>query len=404
MMRDQEWIGLKDAASALNLGESTLRKGLISGKYPGRQVAWGSRQKWQVRLCDFKNDTASSETAKLISQWERDQASGFHSGRAISPRRVHENTYGLRVFWQYLKQIPDIKAIAPADIDYKQITADNIRAALANVPVDYEAKKDHHASRINMYVSCLSFATWLTKAGKLPPAQVEAIKAEKPKRRVFPARKTVLRPNQLDELISLNDRWSQGRSIYDRELTKIIVMLCAYAGLRRNELCQLQVGDIDLKNRELHVMDGKGHKVRYVGIVPPLFDQIKNWLALRCQNKKSGAFLVLSDGKPITIWVINHRIQRLAQKAGQDITPHGLRRTFATVMESYGMPWSYIKESLGHEKITTTQGYILTDKKQAADWLKNWGQDSPGSAPSKKEKISVVDLLKIAKNKSPSVK
>lgn len=397
VMRENDWIDLKEAAKALGIGESTLRKGLLSGKYSGRQVAWGSRQKWQVRLSGFsENKKLEKNSSELIQKWESEQLNGFHTGRAISPRRVKENTYGLRVFWQYHTKAKEIKGIKPEDINPLEITAENLKQALANVPIDHQARQDHHASRVNMFLACCSFGALLVRENILTHEQLAAIKAQKPKRRIFPARKTVLRDNQLQDLIRLNDRRVKGRTEYDRELTKTILMLCVYAGLRRNEVRLLEVGDIDLKNKEIHILDGKGHKARYVGIVPPLLDQLKVWLAIRKKPvNPSRCLLIQAHGLPITNEVINGRIQSLAKLAGVDITPHGLRRTFATIMEDYGMPWSYIKESLGHEKITTTQGYILTDKKRAADWLKNWGSDGPKAE--KKERLNVSDLLRMAK-------
>ena len=51
-----------------------------------------------------------------------------------------------------------------------------------------------------------------------------------------------------------------------------------------------------------------------------------------------------------------------------------MRRTFATLMENRGMPWSLMQLSLGHADIKTTKRYVMSEEKQAVDWLKNYGQ------------------------------
>ena len=107
-------------------------------------------------------------------------------------------------------------------------------------------------------------------------------------------------------------------------------------------------------------------------ISPELAEALHLWLRVRAKiDTSSNRFFIKKTGDPITKHVIRFKLQRLAAKIPDlDITPHGLRRTFATLQENRGMPWSLMKVSLGHSDIKTTQGYIMSDERQAVEWLK----------------------------------
>lgn len=55
-------------------------------------------------------------------------------------------------------------------------------------------------------------------------------------------------------------------------------------------------------------------------------------------------------------------MQTLKKNTGLDITQHGLRRTFATIMSAKWMPLNHIRILLGHNDIETTQSYFMTSE------------------------------------------
>jgi site-specific recombinase XerD len=62
-----------------------------------------------------------------------------------------------------------------------------------------------------------------------------------------------------------------------------------------------------------------------------------------------------------------HRLQNAVEKAGlsQDITPHKLRHTAATLLYKHGhVDVRALKEILGHESLNTTQIYTHLDDQQ----------------------------------------
>jgi integrase len=375
-------LSLEDAAKIFKLDRSTLWRWCKRGELKqAREVMKKSRPTWVVsrlELEERQQGTSDQSILRLVAQWEKEQATGYHSGRIISPRRIKENTYGLRVFWQYLHEMPDIKNVALKDIKLSAFTPEKLRIALSNVPINYETRDDKAATKETMYFAVTSFALLLIREGLKPRQTLLEMREYKPKR-VFPARKTVLQENQLVELLACNEKWTAGRSPFDRALTRTLVFILAYGGLRRSEAVSLRLGDVDFENGIIHVIDGKGHKNRSVGICPDLLSQLHAWLKFYREKTgtQSDRLLVQVSGQPITPEIINHRIQALSKVSGIPITPHGLRRTFATLMENRGMPWSLMQISLGHASIKTTQRYVMSDERQAIAWLKGFGKEAP---------------------------
>lgn len=137
------------------------------------------------------------------------------------------------------------------------------------------------------------------------------------------------------------------------------------SGLRLAELVGINLGDIDLNQRQL-VVTGKGNKMRHLPVGAKAVDAIRRWLKRRpgFTRTDTGQALFLSNrGKRISHRNIQMRLNRLAktQASGQHLSPHMLRHSFAThLLESSGDLRS-VQELLGHANIATTQIYTHLD-------------------------------------------
>ena len=65
-------------------------------------------------------------------------------------------------------------------------------------------------------------------------------------------------------------------------------------------------------------------------------------------------------------------VKRISERAGLEVTPHGLRRTFATLNAEKGRPIHLIQKALGHANITTTQGYLMSDQEAVIEAMQGW--------------------------------
>ena len=126
---------------------------------------------------------------------------------------------------------------------------------------------------------------------------------------------------------------------------KVAYMLGFYQCLRVSEICKLQKKDIDMARGFLHIKQAKGQKDRDI----PIMEKVKHQLRY----------------VPIGIGVraLERSIKRHAKKAiGKDIHPHTLRHSGASYyLNEKGIDIRYIKDLLGHARISTTDIYVHTN-------------------------------------------
>lgn len=155
---------------------------------------------------------------------------------------------------------------------------------------------------------------------------------------------------------------------------RTVLELMFSTGLRGGEVCKLTVYDVNLDERLVRVIQGKGKKDRLVpvGKVPAAYlrdylDQVRPIL-LRAHQHAS--VFVKRDGLPLRVEHLKYIVQRYRSKAHlpDSITVHSLRHTCATEMLRGGASVRHVQELLGHSSIQTTQVYtrlVITDLKKA---------------------------------------
>ncbi|WP_354701932.1 Tyrosine recombinase XerD [Paraconexibacter sp. AEG42_29] len=171
----------------------------------------------------------------------------------------------------------------------------------------------------------------------------------------------VLKPGELSALL---DRIPASTPL---ELRDRAILEVAYgAGLRAEELVDLEVGAIDFDAEQLRV-EGKGSKTRFVPLGEhaaaaitryldrgrPALDRREGVTALFLS--KNGLRLSTSDvRRRLRVWTRNAEIQG-------GVSPHALRHSFATHLLDGGADLRSIQELLGHSSISTTQIYTRVE-------------------------------------------
>lgn len=147
---------------------------------------------------------------------------------------------------------------------------------------------------------------------------------------------------------------------------KALAELLYSSGLRLSEVCQLEVQDLDLKERTCRVQ-GKGNKTRIVPVGKKAIQAIRDWMIYRSELKASketstDAIFLNNKGNRISARSIQLRLEKLCLQRGiPGINPHMLRHSFAShVLESSG-DLRAVQEMLGHSDIGTTQIYTKLD-------------------------------------------
>jgi site-specific recombinase XerD len=147
-------------------------------------------------------------------------------------------------------------------------------------------------------------------------------------------------------------------------LAKAVIELLVSSGIRVSELCGLKVLDIDFANKRFQVT-GKGNKER----VCFLNDRAKSAIMQYLKHKKTANTYLFTSSmkettKPITPRSVQRIVLKYAKLAGIEkrVTPHALRRTFATLLLRKNVDIRYIQAFLGHNSIQTTQLYTLIER------------------------------------------
>jgi integrase/recombinase XerC len=142
---------------------------------------------------------------------------------------------------------------------------------------------------------------------------------------------------------------------------KLIIELFYSTGIRRIELVQLKLEDIDLSNRTLKVL-GKRNKERLLPLLNTVIETIKRYLIKRQElqiiNDKAYLFLTKKGVKiyeTLVYRIINDYFGRASTKVKK--SPHILRHSFATHLLNQGADLNAVKELLGHSSLAATQIY-----------------------------------------------
>lgn len=150
---------------------------------------------------------------------------------------------------------------------------------------------------------------------------------------------------------------------------KCILMLIYSAGLRRSELIDLKISDIDSERMVINISGAKGKKDRISLLSDNLLQLLRQYY--REYNPKTFLFEGQAGGKYSPTSIANI-LKKAALKANvkKTVTPHMLRHSFATHLLEQGTDLRYIQELLGHKSSKTTEIYTYVSKR-AIDKIKN---------------------------------
>ena len=207
---------------------------------------------------------------------------------------------------------------------------------------------------INRKISSLqAYYKFLLKIGEItasPLAKHRALKTEKKVEVPFSESEM--------ELILTEIPFEEG---FEGGRDKLIVELLYATGMRRAELVNLKLADIDLANNTLKVL-GKRNKERIMPMLPSTVRQIKAYLELRdgLENAHETPYLLLTkEGLKIYETLVYRTINKYFSLVSPKVkkSPHILRHTFATHLLSRGADLNSVKELLGHSSLASTQVY-----------------------------------------------
>lgn len=142
---------------------------------------------------------------------------------------------------------------------------------------------------------------------------------------------------------------------------KLIIELFYSTGIRRIELVQLELKDVDVSNKTLKVL-GKRNKERFVPLLQSVIQTIIKYQearnGLEVIKDKDHLFLTQKGVKiyeTLVYRIINEYFSLASTKVKK--SPHILRHSFATHLLNQGADLNAVKELLGHSSLAATQVY-----------------------------------------------
>ena len=226
------------------------------------------------------------------------------------------------------------------------------------------------------------FFVWLIRKGNLlanPASDLEMPRKEHRLPRV------ILSQAEVEMVISVPDI-TKRFGLRDRAILEVFYS----TGVRRSEICNLNLTDIDFDREIVCIRLGKGRKDRFVPIGKRALMWVERYLVksrpfLGAIQSKESLFVGM-QGRRVNPARLASHVHRIVLRAGIGKTGscHLFRHAFATVLLENGCDLSHIQAMLGHAKLETTAIYIhlnMRDLKAAHRKFHPTSQNSDEEAP-----------------------
>lgn len=211
------------------------------------------------------------------------------------------------------------------------------------------------SSRRGKIVPLRVFFKWLTRTGEIPANPAAELDLPRQIKRLPRHVLTVL---EVERVLAGADT-ATPIGLRDRAMMEVL-----YAtGMRRMEIAQLEIGDIDVERCVVLIREGKGRKDRLI----PMGERALHWVqeyldrsrpALMWNQQDLTLFLG-NEGHALSPLWLSTIIARYVDKAqvGKHGGCHLFRHTMATLMLEGGADIRFIQAMLGHAELSTTQIY-----------------------------------------------
>ena len=142
---------------------------------------------------------------------------------------------------------------------------------------------------------------------------------------------------------------------------KLIIELFYSTGIRRIELINIKLKDVDLIDKTVKIL-GKRNKERIIPLLPMIVNSVNSYKLERnkLETITDNEYLFLTK-KGVKIYetlvyrIINDYFSKASSKVKK--SPHILRHSFATHLLNEGAELNAVKELLGHSSLAATQVY-----------------------------------------------
>lgn len=284
-------------------------------------------------------------TPEQFEEWCRRMRRGTDgTGRAKAPRTVEKYVFVI----EYVEKRLDVADAVDADATFDAVlrVLDDMRESLA-------------ATTFNNTVNALQ--SLYQSIGQ--PERVDDL----PKLARLP-RPTPRVPADDDVEVLLRYPWSLQH--------RVIFGLMARLGPRVSEVVGARWEDVDWRGGYLYIPKAKYGSSRRIPLTKHLLALLRELQEKRSNGTPWVFRSAYREGKHVDMQAPRKALRRACRTLGiPHMSPHDLRRWFATKAVSKDMPLAYVRAFLGHATLATTQHYVaaLPDARVKEACEKLWG-------------------------------
>ena len=134
-------------------------------------------------------------------------------------------------------------------------------------------------------------------------------------------------------------------------------------GVRAQELCALQISDLDIHTGTIIVKAGKGGRGRAVFLASKALRHVLRYLATRPGVMPDAPiFPSQATGHALTPNGLLLWLRRLGNRGGVKVSPHALRRTFALLSLRSGTDLISLQRLMGHASLDMLRQYLAEER------------------------------------------
>lgn len=199
------------------------------------------------------------------------------------------------------------------------------------------------------------FYRWLVRNRHVEANPADALELP---RKEYRLPKAILSVEEVESILIACDL-STPMGIRDRAVLELLYS----TGIRRFEVCNLKVWDVDIPNGTMIVRQGKGKKDRCIptgeraGLwLQKYLDEVRPFFSM---EPDSGFLFLTRFREPFSPERISEMIREVVAASGitKPASAHLFRHTMATLMLEGGADIRYVQAMLGHAHLTTTEIY-----------------------------------------------
>ena len=284
---------------------------------------------------------------------------------------VYNYEKDLEVFQNFLREIKTEFAVINKKtiLNYKAYLVSRDRRTASR----RRSQKQLSSFSINrMLCSLRSYLKFLADMDYKTPISADMIKLVKTENK-YP------RVGELEQIVKLIEsptRLEKNRLVALRN--RAILETFFSTGMRISELINLRKDQINAPGRVF--IRGKGKKERFVYLTDRAQEHIKKYLAARGESESPFLFLPLrgknihKKDRRISSNYLEEKLKQYGELLGLSIpvSPHGIRRAFATYLAEQGASPTAIQIILGHESLDTTTRYIRASDHYAEESFRKY--------------------------------